>query len=224
MRLLASVVAVALLLGVVTGALWEAWAPRAVLQVQSGGAYLVSDAPRQFISADLLLGVLLTVAGLLLGGYAAWAAGRVPLVGVVLTPVAAALTGVVARWVGQWLGRVDPASLAHDKVGLVIRAPLQLGAWVVVLACPVAALVVWLVADALRPDPGVPAPARGAWPLATAPALPLPSSVRVLPGPGAVGPDPGENRAVELVGDPSPEPAPDPPRDPAGGQGGSTGQ
>ena len=117
-------------LGLLTGLLWSAVAPRALLIVQSPGvAYVANAETRAFITADAWFCLLTALGGLICGlaGYllAVRSHGAAALAGLVLGGVAAS---VLAMWVGQQQGLAGfHARLAVSHAGTRLREPLALG-------------------------------------------------------------------------------------------------
>lgn len=118
------------LLGLLTGFIWSAVAPRALLVVQGHGvAYVVNSETNAFIVADAWFCLLTAVAGLVCGlaGYlvAVRRYGALPLVGLLLGGVAGSW---LAMWVGQQQGLAGfRARLAASPAGTRLREPLVLG-------------------------------------------------------------------------------------------------
>jgi hypothetical protein len=118
------------LLGLLTGLIWSALAPRALLTVQRHGVAYVSDAETgAFIAADAWFCLLTAAAGLICGlaGYllAVRRHGALALAGLVLGGVAASW---LAMWVGQQQGLAGFRSqLAASPAGTRLREPLVLG-------------------------------------------------------------------------------------------------
>src|SRR5487761_1052008 len=117
-------------LGLLTGLIWSALAPRALLVVQSPGvAYVVNTETSAYIVADAWFCLLTAVAGLICGlaGYrlAVRRYGAAALTGLVLGGVGAA---VLAMWVGQQQGLAAFRSrLAVSAAGTRLREPPALG-------------------------------------------------------------------------------------------------
>jgi hypothetical protein len=130
--LLALIVAVAasVLLGLLTGFIWSAVAPRALLVVQGRGvAYVLNSETNAFIVADAWFGLLTAVAGLICGlvGYlvAVRRYGVLPLVGLLLG-------GVAGSWLAMWIGQQQGlarfrAQLVTSPAGTRLHEPLMLG-------------------------------------------------------------------------------------------------
>jgi hypothetical protein len=122
--------AASVLLGLLTGLIWSAVAPRALLVVQSRGvAYVLNSETGAFIVADAWFCLLTAVAGLICGlaGYlvAVRRYGALPLVGLLLG-------GVAGSWLAMWIGQQQ--GLARFRVQLVtspagtrLHEPLVLG-------------------------------------------------------------------------------------------------
>jgi hypothetical protein len=129
LALLATAAASAVL-GLLTGLVWSAVAPRALLIVQSRGvAYVANAETSAFIEADAWFCLLTAAAGLICGlaGYllAVRRYGAAALAGLVLGGVAAS---VLAMWVGQQQGLAAFRSrLAVGTAGTRLREPLALG-------------------------------------------------------------------------------------------------
>jgi hypothetical protein len=117
-------------LGLLTGLIWSALAPRALLVVQSPGvAYVVNTETSAYIVADAWFCLLTAIAGLICGlaGYllAVRRYGAAALTGLVLGAVAASL---LAMWVGEQQGLAGFRSrLAASAAGTRLREPLTLG-------------------------------------------------------------------------------------------------
>ena len=118
------------MLGLLTGLVWSAVAPRALLIVQSRGvAYVADPETSAFIVADAWFCLLTAAAGLICGlaGYllAVRRYGAAALAGLVLGGVAAS---VLAMWVGQQQGLAAFRSrLAVSAAGTRLREPPALG-------------------------------------------------------------------------------------------------
>lgn len=127
---LIATVAASALLGLLTGFIWAAVAPRAVLVVQGrGAAYVLNSETDAFIVADAWFSLLTAVAGLICGlvGYvvAVRRHGVLPLVGLLLG-------GVAGSWLAMWIGQQQGlagfrAQLATSPAGTRLREPLVLG-------------------------------------------------------------------------------------------------
>jgi len=118
------------LLGVLTGLVWSAVAPRALLVVAGRGvAYVANAETSAFIVADAWFCLLTAAAGLVCGvaGYllAVRRHGAVALTGLVLGGLAAS---ALAMWVGQQQGLASfRSALAVSATGVRLREPLTLG-------------------------------------------------------------------------------------------------
>jgi hypothetical protein len=116
-------------LGLLTGLLWSAIAPRALLVVQSRGvAYVVNPETSAFIAAEGWFCLLTAAAGLVCGvaGYfiVVRRYGAVAVSGLALGGVAAAL---LAMWTGQQQGLAGFRSqLAASPAGVKLHEPLVL--------------------------------------------------------------------------------------------------
>jgi hypothetical protein len=131
LALLATAAASALL-GLLTGLIWSALAPRALLVLQSRGvAYLINVETSAYIAADAWFCLLTAIGGLICGiaGYfiAVRRYGATAVTGLILGGVAASL---LAMWVGQQQGTAGfQAALLSRPVGTLLREPLLLGGW-----------------------------------------------------------------------------------------------
>ncbi len=148
----AAVVAAAVAVsGVLLGLLWLWLAPRVPLIADKQAVYLKDTEGEQAIGVDGTF----TLLGLAFGFLSALVVflvrrrGGIPLV---VGLAAGALLGAVLAWkVGVWLGP-DTDVVAHAKSvgrGVVFDAPMELNAKGVLLAWPVAAMIVHLVLTAL---------------------------------------------------------------------------
>ena len=127
---LIAAVAASALLGLLTGLIWSAVAPRALLVIQGRGvAYVLNSETDAFIVADAWFCLLTAVAGLICGlaGYlvAVRRYGALPLVGLLLG-------GVAGSWLAMWIGQQQGlagfrAQLATSPAGTRLREPLVLG-------------------------------------------------------------------------------------------------
>ena len=159
-----AVVAGTALLGVAAGYLWEAVAPRGLLEMSGRGmAVLVSAEPTAFIGADAAFCLICLAGGVISGllGYlfAVRRHGPLGMAGVLLGALAAAL---VARWIGEQSGLAAfHHLLATLPAGARLRAPLRLRATSLLGAWPLAAGLTaggieWVVSRP-RADAGPPA-------------------------------------------------------------------
>lgn len=124
--------------GFVVGLMWLLLAPRVTLTVTEGGTENARSAATAPFSADLVLGGLLLIAGVVLTFvWLARSPTRAGLTGLVLGGL---LAGALAAWVGSTFSgsSVDPESL---PVGTTIELGLDLRSWPVLLWWPAAALV-----------------------------------------------------------------------------------
>jgi hypothetical protein len=118
------------LLGLLTGLLWAAVAPRALLIVQSHGtAYLVNVESGAYIAADGWFCLLTAIGGVLCGvaGYflAVRRYGAIAVTGIVLGGVAAS---ALAMWTGQQQGLAGfRSALLSRPAGTLLHQPLSLG-------------------------------------------------------------------------------------------------
>jgi hypothetical protein len=138
----AAVVLGSVLLGVVVGFAWAAIAPRALLVVVSrGSADVVNPETSAFIAADGWFTLLCLIGGVVSGllGYlfAVRRHGAFAMLGVLGGGLAAAF---IARWIGQGSGvAAFNRRLAVSKPGVLLRAPLVLGAHGALAFWPLAA-------------------------------------------------------------------------------------
>jgi hypothetical protein len=127
---LTATAAASALLGLLTGLVWSALAPRALLIVQGRGvAYVANSETGAFIAADAWFCLLTAAAGLACGlaGYllAVRRYGTAALAGLVLGGLAGSW---LAMWVGQQQGVAGFRSrLAASPAGTRLREPLVLG-------------------------------------------------------------------------------------------------
>ena len=122
--------AASVLLGLLTGLIWSAVAPRALLVVQGRGvAYVLNSETNAFIVADAWFCLLTAVAGVIcaLTGYlvAVHRYGALPLVGLLLG-------GAAGSWLAMWIGQQQGlarfrAQLVTSPAGTRLREPLVLG-------------------------------------------------------------------------------------------------
>jgi hypothetical protein len=157
-------------LGLIAGAVWDAVAPRAVLQeVSAGTAQIVNAETRAFVGADGWFSLLAAVAGLLTGavGYRLGIFGRDQADRVAVTAglIAGAVAGAFAMlWLGQLLGQGNyQHQLASSRAGATFESSLTLGAKSALAFWPLVTSVVILVAETGRrqSDPGPDEP--GTW-------------------------------------------------------------
>jgi hypothetical protein len=127
---LIATVAASVLLGLLTGLIWSAVAPRALLVVQGRGvAFVLNTETDAFIVADAWFCLLTAIAGLICGlvGYlvAVHKYGALPLVGLLLG-------GVAGSWLAMWIGQQQGLArfrlqLVTSPAGTRLREPLVLG-------------------------------------------------------------------------------------------------
>lgn len=127
---LIATVAASVLLGLLTGLIWSAVAPRALLVVQGRGVgYVLNTETDAFIVADAWFCLLTAIAGLICGlvGYlvAVHRYGALPLAGLLLG-------GVAGSWLAMWIGQQQGLArfrlqLATSPAGTRLREPLVLG-------------------------------------------------------------------------------------------------
>lgn len=172
--LLAAVLIVAgsLALGIGSGAVWAAAAPRVVYQVYTLSpptAYAINPETSAFIAADGWYCFIALVGGAIIGllGYlfAVRRYGPMPMVGVIAGSLAAAYT---TTWLGRMLsgGPGFDHLLATSKPGTILHAPIELGAKGAIAFWPLAAaavaggleLVAVLRARHQIPEDGMPMP------------------------------------------------------------------
>jgi hypothetical protein len=137
--------------GLPVGVLWVLLSPRVVLTSQEPVSFAEAY-PQGFATADLTLGALLLVVGLLLGAVASarlnrsgFVGGWVHVVGVI---AAAGVCAAVARVIGWWVAGRRFEALGDGTS----EAPLSLGASGVLLLGVFAALLVVVFASALARD------------------------------------------------------------------------
>lgn len=148
-------VIVSALAGIVVGMLWALAAPRASFQVASGEFVAVTAQPEEYFYGDLVLGILLAIAGF---GLALWWSLRgqvrpmASLIGLVTGGVVALVLAVL---VGQGLtATVATADGLAD--GVIVTAGLQFRSLAMIVWWPTAVAVVMAVALAGGPrhEPG----------------------------------------------------------------------
>jgi hypothetical protein len=135
-------------LGVLGGLIWAAAAPRAVYQVATlhpPTAYAINPETDAFVAADGIYTFIALAGGALLGlgGYLLGVRrfGPLPMAGTVLGALAGAL---LASWVGNAAtgGLTFNGTLAASKTGVILHAPVTLGAHGALAFWPVAAALV----------------------------------------------------------------------------------
>lgn len=153
------------LVGVPAGLLWALTAAPVAVVVADGTATYAEAYPEELAAADLTLGLILVVVGLVLGWRtarslrrASFAHGGGRILGMLAANLAAAGVAVVA---GLWVAGRDspPADLSGVSDGTVYELPLTVGAWGVLLLGAASSLIVVLAASALSDD--APAEAAG---------------------------------------------------------------
>ena len=123
-------VAASALLGLLTGLIWAAVAPRPLLIVQSHGvADLANVESSAYIAADAWFCLLTAIGGVVcgVGGYflAVRRYGAIAVTGIALGGVAAS---ALAMWAGQQQGRAGfRAALLTRPAGSLVHEPLSLG-------------------------------------------------------------------------------------------------
>jgi hypothetical protein len=189
------------LIGLLTGFLWAAVAPRALLIVQSrGAAYLVNVESSAYIAADGWFCLLTAIGGVICGvaGYflAVRRYGAIAVTGIVLGGVAAS---VLAMWAGQQQGRAGfRSALLSRPAGSMLHEPLLLGGRGALAFWPLlAALVVGTMElvsqsmDRKRADQVLTAQPLAGQPPTAPPSTgqpPLPGPEGGDPGPASAGP------------------------------------
>ncbi|MEV6397647.1 hypothetical protein AB0M39_23230 [Streptomyces sp. NPDC051907] len=155
----AVVVAVVTVLGVALGLLWLWLAPRVPLVSNGEAVFLKDTEGEEAVGADGTFALLALGFGAVTAAAVFWwrRRGGVPLV--VALAVGGVLGSLLAWGTGVWLGpSQDVEALAREAgVGVAFDAYLKLEAWGVLLAWPVAAMVVHLALTAAftprDPDP-----------------------------------------------------------------------
>jgi hypothetical protein len=198
------------LIGLLTGLIWAAVAPRALLIVQSrGAAYLVNVESSAYIAADAWFCLLTAIGGVVCGvaGYflAVRRYGAIAVTGIVLGGVAAS---ALAMWAGQQQGLAGfRSALLSRPAGSLLHEPLSLGGRGALAFWPLlAALVVGTIelvsqsVDRKRAEQAQTAQAPAAQahtaqaPTAQAPTAQAPTAQAPTaqpPGPGPDGSEPG---------------------------------
>ncbi|CAA9245740.1 MAG: hypothetical protein AVDCRST_MAG57-1733 [uncultured Blastococcus sp.] len=159
------------LTGVPLGLLWWLLAPRADFRITADGPVVIGTPPAELLVADdAVFALVFAVAGVLMGA-AAWRLRRRRGVAtVVALPLGAALAGVIAWQLGEYLG-AGPGAAELEAVGSTVTTALRLGSPPALAVAPFTALAAYLVgvlyaagddlgrADAVRPavDPDRPA-------------------------------------------------------------------
>jgi hypothetical protein len=131
--------------GAVIGLVWAFTAPRAVYEVAGGELQRVSAQPEEYFGADLLLGGMLAVAGLVLA-IVWWVRGRNAPMGALVGLISGGLmAGFIAAWVGGFLTTTS-LSAAGLADGALVTAGVRLRSWAVLVWWPTAVAVVFAVA------------------------------------------------------------------------------
>ena len=148
-----AIVAGSALLGLLAGLAWTAVAPHALLVTTGGGgADVVNPETSAFIVADGWF-IVLCAAGGAACGLLGWALavrrhGVVAVLGLLGGGVAAAL---IARWAGQRSGQAAFShQLAISRPGMLVHAPVALGAHGAIAFWPLAAALVAGAIEAAR--------------------------------------------------------------------------
>lgn len=139
-----------LLAGIPVGLAWLGLAPRREFLVAEQGAFAVENDSEAAVAGDGWF-LLLTVAVAIGAAVVAWRwrRHRGPVMPVALA-VGTALTGVVAWLTGSVLGPgPTPSELA--EIGGIVRSPLELRAYGVLVVAPFVAVVGYLVAACFTP-------------------------------------------------------------------------
>lgn len=137
--------------GSAIGLVWSFAAPRAVYEVVGGELQRVSAQPEEYFGADLLLGGMLAVAGLVLA--LVWAArGRsAPMGALVGLVIGGVVAGAIAAWAGGFLTSTT-LSAAGLADGVRLTAEVRLRSWSVLVWWPTIVAVVFAVALAGSTD------------------------------------------------------------------------
>lgn len=127
--------------GFVLGLVWALTAPRVEYTVGGGELVRVATQPEEFFGADLLLGSLLTVAGL---AGAVWWVVRIrarPLRSMLGMAIGGFIAGVIAAFVGQVL-TATTLSAEGLAEGVTVTAGLQMRSWAMLLWWPAWAAII----------------------------------------------------------------------------------
>jgi hypothetical protein len=136
--------------GALVGLVWWRVAPVAQVRIESDGGFFVDPDPESYFASDLWFAALSVLAGAVAGVLLWRLVHRAPVSGVVGLTLGGVLGSLLARGVGEFLGRTDPAALSKLPVGSVVEVSLQLQALGALFALPLAALAGWLVRDLLH--------------------------------------------------------------------------
>jgi len=135
------------LVGAAVGLVWWRVAPVALVRIQSDGGYFVDPDPETFVTSDVWFTGLSLVAGAATG-VLLWRLSRRAPTPVVVGLAAGGLAGaLVARELGQLLGRVDSTAASKLPIGSLVHVSLRLQADAALTVLPIAALAGWLVRD-----------------------------------------------------------------------------
>lgn len=149
-----AVLGTSLVLGLVGGLLWWLLTEPALFTVGEGGTLGMGEVElADRFSATGWFAVLAAVLGGLSGGFLTWWRDRDPILTAVLLVVGSVVGTVAMVVVGRLLGPPDPAvAAASASPGDLVPAALEVGAGVVYLVWPIAALagalvVLWSPSD-----------------------------------------------------------------------------
>ncbi len=160
------VVALALV-GVPAGLLWWLLAPRAEYRITPDGPVVLGQPSEELLVADDAVFVLVLAATGLLCGAAAWRWRRRRGVATLLAlAIGGTLSGVVASWLGELLGR-GPTEAELAQVGAVVTTTLGLASPPAFAVAPFAAVLAYVIGVLYVADDGLgrTADARPASPL-----------------------------------------------------------
>jgi LPXTG-motif cell wall-anchored protein len=168
-------VAALALVGLPTGALWEALAPRADFRVTETGPVPIGRVSDELLVADDAVFVLILAGVGLLAGAAAWFLRRRRGVAtVVALALGACLTAAVAWQVGEFLG-AGPTQAQLEDVGARVTTSLTLGSLPALAIAPFTALLAYVVAVLYTPDDDL-GRAEPSVPVPSAPEAPAPEA------------------------------------------------
>lgn len=153
-RVVLEIVMSTLALGAVIGVLWWQLAPEIVGEVQEGGGVAFDIvAHQESFGRDGVFGLLGLSAGVLLAAIFGMRFRRRPVTALVALTLSGGAASVLALWLGQRLG---PGSLdaraAGADVGDLLAAPLDVDAYGVLLAWPLAVAVTFAIIAVFRDD------------------------------------------------------------------------